>query len=169
MAEELKFEIGEPIPNTFDYSLTPEELDKQLAERVEKVKRGAVKGTQELSLLGFALDFVDFAKQDMDVSLSFAEEDLANFDGIISAMRSRFIEDPPPQEFFEGFVKMSVGFFGVMVIKNLGGSWGESALGITLICNGKSAFIFSRMAQFLNGGNDSMTALYNALKVPEDQ
>lgn len=165
---ELKLEIGEPIPNTFDYSLTPEELEKQLTERVEKVKRGAEKGTQELPLLDFALDFVKFAKNDMEVELNFEEENLANFDGIISAMQRKFASDPPPKEFFESFVKIAVGYFGVLVIKNLGGSWGESELGLTIICNGKSAFIFSRMAQFLNGGYDDFTALYNELKIPED-
>lgn len=164
MSDELKIEIDGIIENAFDYTLTPAELDKQLSEKMEQVRRGETKPTQEFSMLGYALDFIDFAKNNMNITIDFGEENLEHFCGILGALQKSFAADSPPEDVFESYVKMSAGFFGVMVIKNLGGNWAQSNIGMTVIHNGTAAFVVNRVARYLKGEEDGMAVLYGVLK-----
>lgn len=165
MSEELKIEIGEPIPNTFDYSLSPSELDKQLSEKMVQVRHGEAKATHEFTMLGYALDFIDFAKNNMNIMINFDEENLVHYREILGSLQRSFAQDPPPGDFFNSFVKGATGFFGIMIIKNLGGNWAYSNIGMTVIHNGVSLFVMNRVGRFLQGGDgDDMEALYNYLK-----
>ena len=164
MSEEIKIEIGGIIDNTFDYTLSPSELDKQLSEKTEQAKRGEIKATPEYAMLGYALDFIDFARNNFDLEMNFDEENLARYCEILGAVRKSFSEEPPPADFFNGFVKGATGFFGIMVIKNLGGNWAQSNIGMTVIHNGTSAFVQNRVARYMQNGEDDMAALYNVLK-----
>lgn len=91
MSEELNIEVGEPIPNTFDYSLTP-------------------------------------------------------------------------ADFFNNVLKSATGFFGIMVIRSLGGNWAQSNVGMTIIHNVTSAFVMNRIGRFLHNGTDDLESFYNYLK-----
>lgn len=71
MPEELKIEVGDPIPNTFDYSLTPAELDKQMSEKMMKVRTGEAPATHEYTMLGYALDYIDFVKEQYEYHAEF--------------------------------------------------------------------------------------------------
>lgn len=164
MSEELKIEVGEPIPNTFDYSLTPAELDKKLSEAMTKVRAGQAVPTNEHAMLGYALDYIDFVKNNMNIALNFGEESLADYCGTLEALQKSFAQNPPPADFFNNVLKSATGFFGIMVIKNLGGSWAQSNLGMTVIHNGTTAFVMNRVGRFLQGGEDDLKTFYDHLK-----
>lgn len=167
MSEELKIEIGEPIPNSFDYSLTPAELDKQLSEKMAKVRSGELKATHEFTMLGYALDFIDFVKSNVDVELGFGEDNLPQYCEILGEIQKSFAQDPPPGDLLNNVIKGATGFFGIMVIKNLGGNWAQSNIGMAVIHNGTSVFVMNRVARFMQSGEDDMGALYNSLKTEE--
>lgn len=164
MAEELNIEIGELIPNSFDYSLTPAELDKQLSEKMAQVRSGELKATHEFTMLGYALDFIDFVKSNVDVELNFDEECLSSYCEILGEIQKSYAQDPPPGDLFNSVIKGAAGFFGIMVIKNLGGNWAQSNAGMAVIHNGTSAFVMNRVGRFLQNGEDDLGALYNYLK-----
>lgn len=166
MSEELKIEVGEPIPNSFDYSLSPTELDKKLSERMVLVRQGQAAATHELSMLGYALDFIDVVKRNIDVALTFEEESLEPFCTALSALRQSFVSDPPTGDDFNSYVKAATGFFGIMMIRNLGGCWAMSNLGMAIILDGTAVFVMNRVGRYLQGGDDgdNMAALYNSLK-----
>ena len=169
MPEELKIEIGGIIENTFDYSLPPAELDKLLSSRMKFKK--SVYGLRnddvlylEYVMLGYALDFIDFVGNNFNIEINFDEENLAQYCGIMSALQRSFAEEPPSADFFDSLLKGATGFFGIMVIKNLGGNWAPSNIGMAVIHNGTSAFVMNRVGRYLQGGGDEMSALYNVLK-----
>lgn len=164
MSEELKIEVGEPIPNTFDYSLSPAELDKKLSEAMTRVRAGQALPTNEHAMLGYALDYIDFVRNNMNVTLDFGEESLADFCKTLDALHKSFAQSPPPADFFNNIFKSATGFFGIMVIKNLGGSWAQSNLGMTVIHNGTTAFVMNRVGRFLQGGEDDLETFYEHLK-----
>lgn len=164
MSEELNIEVGEPIPNTFDYSLSPAELDQKLSETMMKVRTGQAPATHEYTMLGYALDYIDFVKNNMNITLDFGEENLADYCGTLDALKKSFAQNPPPADFFTNVLKGATGFFGIMVIKNLGGNWAQSNIGMTVIHNGTNAFVMNRVGRFLQGGEDDMGAFYNYLK-----
>lgn len=164
MAEELNIEIGEPIPNTFDYSLTPAELDKKLSESMMKVRTGQAPATHEYTMLGYALDYIDFVKNNMNITLDFGEENLADYCKTLTELQKSFAQDPPPADFFNNVLKSATGFFGIMVIRNLGGNWAQSNLGMAVIHNGTNAFVMNRVGRFLQGGEDDLGTFYDHLK-----
>lgn len=164
MSEELNIEVGEPIPNTFDYSLTPAELDKKLSEAMAKVRAGQAVPTHEYTMLGYALDYIDFVKNNMNLTLDFGEEHLADYCGTLEALQKSFAQNPPPADFFNNVLKSATGFFGIMVIKNLGGSWAQSNAGMAVIHNGSTAFVMSRIGRFLQNGTDDLKSFYGYLK-----
>lgn len=164
MPKELNIEIGEPIPNSFDYSLAPSELDKQLSEKMAQVRRGEMEATHEFTMLGYALDFIDFVKSNVDIELTFDEDELPHYCEILGEIQKSFAQDPPPDDFLTNVIKAATGFFGVMVIKNLGGNWAQSNAGMAVIHNGTSAFVMNRIGRFLQNGEDDMGALYEHLK-----
>lgn len=164
MSEELNIEVGDPIPNTFDYSLTPAELDKKLSETMMKVKTGQAPATHEYTMLGYALDYIDFVRNNMNVTLDFGEESLADYCKTLTELQKSFAQNHPPADFFNNVLKSATGFFGIMVIKNLGGNWAQSNLGMTVIHNSTNAFVMNRIGRFLQGGEDDLGTLYNHLK-----
>lgn len=164
MSEKLNIEVGEPIPNTFDYSLTPAELDKKLSEAMTRVRAGQTPATHEYTMLGYALDYIDFVRNNMNITLDFGEENLADYCKTLEALQKSFAQNPPPADFFTNVLKSATGFFGIMVIKNLGGSWAQSNLGMTVIRNGTTAFVMNRVGRFLQGGEDDLKTFYEHLK-----
>ncbi|MCH5203701.1 MAG: hypothetical protein J1F03_03080 [Oscillospiraceae bacterium] len=165
--EQLNIEIGGVIENTFDYTLTPAQLDKQLSERMESVKRGEIKPTHELSMLGYALDFIDFAQQNVNIAINFDEDNLVHLCSILGLIKNSFAQNPPPNDIMASYVKAAAGFFGVMIIKNLGGNWVETSAGMSVSVNGTTAFITNRIAGILSGADENenaITEIYGYLK-----
>ena len=167
MSEELKIELGEPIPNSFDYTLTPAELDKQLSEKMALVRSGQLQATHEFTMLGYALDFIDFAQQNVNIAINFDEENLVHLCSILGLLKNSFARNPPPNDIMASYVKAAAGFFGVMIIKNLGGNWVETSAGMSVSVNGTTAFITNRIAGILSGADENenaITEIYGYLK-----
>ncbi|MBD5113523.1 MAG: hypothetical protein HDT42_13475 [Ruminococcaceae bacterium] len=162
---EINLEIGEPIPSEFDYSLSPAELDRCLSEQMELFKQGKRSvPTHEFSMLGYALDFIDFAKNRCNQEIDFDERCLPVFLGILNALRKMFAENPPPDEFFKTTVKQATGYFGIVIIKNIGGQWVNTNMGMGIAYKGENALIMNPIGRFLQTGDDTIMAVYEHLK-----
>lgn len=163
-----EIQLGEPIPNEFDYSLPLSELDKRLTEKYELLnseKKGAV--TPEWVMLGCALDLVDFAKENLDIELDFSEESLEKLQAVILMMRESYAEETPSDDIFATWVNMTAGLLGCIIINNLGGSWIESNAGVSVIVNGTAAFITNQSVGVISGANpneNAATEIYDLLK-----
>lgn len=161
----INLEIGEPIPSEFDYSLSPSELDLRLSEQMELFKQGKRPvPTHEFSMLGYALDFIDFAKNRCNQEIDFDERCLSVFLGILNALHKMFAENPPPDEFFQTTVKQAAGYFGIVIIKNIGGQWVNTNMGMGIAYKGETALIMNPIGRFLQTGEDTVMAVYEHLK-----
>lgn len=162
---EINLEIGESIPCEFDYSLSAEELDRCLSEQMELFKQGKRSvPTHEFSMLGYALDFIDFAKNRCNQEIDFDERCLPVFLGILNALHKMFTENPPPDEFFRTMVKQATGYFGIVIIKNIGGQWVNTNMGLGISIGGTAALIMNPIGRFLQTGEDTVMAVYEHLK-----
>lgn len=163
-----EIQLGEAIPNEFDYDLELGELDKQLTEKYEHLNRekeGAV--TPEWIMLGCALDLVDFAKENLDIALDFSEESLEKLCTVVSMMKESYAEEAPTDDIFATWVNMTAGLFGCIIIKNLGGNWIESNAGMSVIVNGTAAFITNQLVGAISGANpneNAISEMYDYLK-----
>lgn len=165
MSNDIDLEIGEPIPNEFDYSLPPAELDKCLSEQMELFNQGKRPvPTHEFSLLAYALDFIDFAKNRCNQEIDFDERCLPVFLGILNALHKMFAENPPTGEFFNTTIKQAAGYFGIVIIKNIGGQWVNTNMGMGIAHKGETALIMNPIGRFLQTGEDNLMAVYNQLK-----
>lgn len=162
---EINLEIGEPIPSEFDYSLSPSELDSLLSEQMGLFRQGKRSmPTHEFSMLGYALDFIDFAKNRCNQEIDFDERCLPVFLGILNALHKMFAENPPTGEFFNTTIKQAGGYFGVVIIKNIGGQWVNTNMGMGIAHKGENALIMNSIGRFLQTGEDNVMAVYNHLK-----
>ncbi|MBQ9141463.1 MAG: hypothetical protein IJX63_06670 [Lachnospiraceae bacterium] len=167
MAEnKFELQVSEPIPNEADYQLSKEELTAWFDEQYELLQAGKKQGvTMEFAMLGHAMDFVDFAKQATQIELDFEEESLGAFEAILEAIYELFGRRRPSNEEFVDMVKRATGYFGVMILKNIGGNWVQSNIGMGIQIKGTNAFVYNKIARRLsNGREDEVISFYEALK-----
>ena len=161
-------QLGELIPHSFDYNLSLEELDKWLTEQYEQLSQKKIPSLAgDCAMLGAALDLIDFAKNNLDISLDFSEKSLDGLRIIISMMRESYVEEKPSDEIFATWVNMTSGLFGCIIIKNLGGNWVESNAGMSVVVNGTAAFITNQVLGLISGENNNENAvieIYDYLK-----
>lgn len=163
-----EIQLGEPIPNEFDYDLPLSELDKQLTEKYELLQQKKIDAVSgECAMLGCALDLVDFAKNNLDIELDFSEKSIENLCSVISMMKESYAEETPSDDIFGTWVNMTSGLLGCIIIKNLGGNWIESNAGMSVIVNGTAAFITNQIIGVISGANPNENAaveIYEFLK-----
>ena len=166
MAENFQLQVSEPIPNEADYQLSKEELTAWFDEQYLLFQQGKKQGvTMEFAMLGHAMDFIDFARDAAKVELDFGEESLEDFEVLLDAICNTFGRQRPSDEDFVDMVKRATGYFGVMIMKNIGGNWVQSNIGMGIQIKGTNAFVYNRIARRLtNGREDEVISFYEALK-----
>ncbi len=167
MAEnKFELQVSEPIPNEANYQLSKEELSVWFDEQYELLQEGKKQGvTMEFAMLGHAMDFIDFAERATQIELDFEEESLGAFEAILEAIYQLFQRQKPSDEDFVDMVKRATGYFGAVILKNIGGNWVQSNIGMGIQIKGTNAFVYNRIARRLsNGREDEVLSFYNALK-----
>ena len=166
MADKLDIQVSELIPCEVDYTLSDNELSEYFDEQYRLIDEGKRQpATMELAMLGYALDFLDFAEKSANKKIDFTEGSLGVFDGILEALYKMFQQNAPSNEVFVDMVKRATGYFGVMILKNIGGNWVQSNLGMGISIKGTNAFIYNKIARRLTEGRkDEVISFYNALK-----
>lgn len=167
MAEnKFELQVSEPIPNEANYQLSKEELSAWFDEQYQLLQAGKKQGvTMEFAMLGHAMDFIDFAENATQIELDFEEESLGAFEAILEAIYQLFQRQKPSDEDFVDMVKRTTGYFGAVILKNIGGNWIQSNIGMGIQIKGTNAFVYNRIARRLsNGREDEVISFYEALK-----
>lgn len=162
----IDIQVGEPLICQIDYSLSEDGLADYFERQMDLVRNGQKElATVELMMLGYALDFIDFAKNAVHVDISFDEENLELFDAIMEAVHELMAKGGLSEKHFYDIVKNATAFFGVFILKNIGGSWVQTSLGTAVWVKGTNAFIYNRIGRRIqNGREDDMISFYNTLK-----
>lgn len=166
MGEKTNIQVGEPLSCQIDYSLSEKELGKYFDSQMALVRNGQEElSTVELMMLGYALDFISFAKNAAHVDINFGEESLERFDAVLEAVHVPMLKGELPGNQFYDIVKSATGFFGVFLFKNIGGSWVQTNIGPAVRLKETNAFIYNRVVRRIqNGKKDDIISFYNTLK-----
>lgn len=165
MSDKLNIEIGEVEETKIDYSKTTNDLISYFDEQSERIDRGERGADIELMMLGYAIDFLVFAKKATNIVLDFEEEVIPTFDEILEALHKHFKENTPTREQFEDTIKQATGFLCVVIWKNIGGGFFNSNIGIGINIKGNNAFVMNRIGRRLqNGKEDDIVTFYDYLK-----
>lgn len=164
--QNIEIQVGEPMESQIDYSMSEQELEKYVDEQMELISAGQEElATVELMMLGYAFDFIDFAKGAANVEVHFEEEFVGVFDAILEAIHKLVAAGDFSQERFNDIAKKATAFFGVLLIKNVGGNWVQSSVGMALNVRGTNAFLYNRVARrIVNGAEDDIISFYEAVK-----
>lgn len=166
MENNFNIEIGEVQQTEIDYSKTIDELISYFDGEVEKINSGEIEqASMELVMLGYAIDFLFFAKEATDLVLDFEEAVIPTFDAILEAIHKNFCKQPPTEEDFNDILKQATGFLCVVMWKNLGCGYVSSNLGIGVNINDTNAFVMNRVGRRLqNGSEDDIISFYDYVK-----
>ena len=164
--QNMNIQVSEPFISQIDYSLSREELADYCDQQMELVKSGQKElATIELMMLGYALDFIDFAHNAVQVDIDFDEENLELFDEILEALHEVSAGGGLTQENFNDIVKKATAFFGVFILKNIGGNWVQTNIGMAINLNETNAFVYNRIARrIINGKEDEVVSFYQVVK-----
>lgn len=103
--QKIDIQVGEPFVSQIDYSLSEEELDAYCDRQMELMRNGQDElATIELMMLGYALDFIDFVKNEVQTDISFAEENLGLFDAVLETLHELVAEGGLTQDDFNDVV-----------------------------------------------------------------
>lgn len=159
-------QVGPAIPGKVDYSLSKDGLQEQFRHWMEQVEAGETDRAEvEMVLLGYALDFIDFAKQAAEIALTFEENSVAALDQVLAQLHALSEKGKIPKEYLELLIKKATGFFGVLVLHNLGGSWAHSDAGMVIRLKGMNLFVYDHIARCILNGEEEVSSLYQAVRV----
>ena len=163
--KKLDIQVGEPFISQIDYSLSREELADYCDRQMELINNGQEElATVELMMLGYALDFISFARNFVQEDIDFAEENLERFDAILETLHELLAGGGLTQDNFNDIVKKATGFFGVLILKNLGGNWVQTNVGMAINFNETNAFVYNRIARRIyNGKEDEVISFYHVI------
>lgn len=163
---EREIQVGPPIQAKVDYSGSQEELQAHFDQWLASVEAGETdRADVELVLLGYALDFIDFAKKAAEITLTFEEDSVAALDQVLVQLHTLSEKGKIPQEYLELLVKKATGFFGVLILKNLGGNWAHSDVGMAVRLPGMNVFVYNHVARCVVSGEEELSSLYQAVRV----
>lgn len=168
--QNIDIQVGEPFISRIDYTLSEQELEAYFDKQMELVKNGQEElATFELMMLGYAIDFIYFAKNAASAEIEFGEENLNKFDMILGAIHKLVAAGKLEQENFNDLAKKAAAFFGVMILKNIGGNWAQSNAGMVINLCGTNAFVYNRVARRMyNGEEDEVVSFYQAIKAVKE-
>ena len=164
--QNFEIQVGEPLSCQIDYSMSEQELEGYFDKQMELISAGQENlANIELAMLGYAFDFIDFSKKAANVEINFSEDNVEVFDAILEAVHKLVAAGNMPQERFNDIAKQATAFFGVLILKNLGGDWVQSNVGMAMNIHGTNAFLYNRVTRrIVNGQEDDVISFYEALK-----
>ena len=165
-AEQIEIQIGEPFASQINYACSDQKLLEYVDKQMQLISEGQEElANIELSMLGYAFDFIDFAKRAAQLELKLQEEDLLLFDKLLEAVHNMVIKGEISQETLNGIAKGATGYLGVVIMKNMKADWVQTNIGMAVNFNGTNAFLYNRIARrILNGAEDDMISFYEGIK-----
>lgn len=163
---QTEIQVGPPIESKVDYSASREALQSCFEQWLAAVGAGEKdRADVEMVLLGYALDFIDFAKQAAEVTLTFEEDSVPALDQVLGQLHTLSEKGKIPKDYLELLVKKATGFFGVLILKNLGGNWAHSDVGMVVRLSGMNVFVYNHIARCVVSGEEDVCSLYQAFRM----
>lgn len=165
--EPVKITIQRLEKSEIDYTKSFEELKEFYQERIERVKAGEKElANFEFAMLAFAIDCTDFVKKSFKLDLDLGEGSLLQFQTVLENAQEAIKKGAIPKDRIDGFLKMFSGFYGLMILHNIGGNWVQSSIGPAVEIGDKHAFVMNCIVRFLNAGpeDESCIGFYGRLK-----
>lgn len=166
MEEKLEIKTGQPIERKIDLNKSIKELREFVDNEKEMIKQGHKENaTVELLALGYALDFIDFADDSADIKLDFKEDNVINLERFIDGLCQAIEKEPVPDKNLQILITQAACYFSFIILKNIGGNFIQSNLGLALSIEGNNAFVYNRIGRRFTKGRDAeIISFYEALK-----
>lgn len=127
--QEREISVNELVP--LSSSKVPPKLcefAKQFEDKSQRFKKsGAAENRTQLMFLGYALDFVDFAREKFGISLELQESDVYKVESIADKANKALLKGHLDKEEIINFAKPMAGYLGLLIMIHKGGEWVEKA------------------------------------------
>ncbi|MBO5197276.1 MAG: hypothetical protein J6B85_01965 [Lachnospiraceae bacterium] len=165
--KEIKITIQRQGKSELDYSRSLEELKEIHKERMERIKAGEKQlATLEFAMLAYAIDCVNWVKKSFSIDLDLEEGSLLQFQNVLENAQAAIKKGALPKERIDSFLKLFGGYYGALILHNLGGEWVQSSIGPAVEIGTRHAFVMTCIVKFLNSGaeDESCIGFYGRFK-----
>jgi hypothetical protein len=152
------------IPPTFV------ELNQQCEKELDIIKskpNTAEVNKIALRFLGYGLDFVDFAKSNFGVELTFIEKDIILVEQLAEKAHEAYMSGKLSEDSLESFATMFAGYTGLLVLIHKGGEWVEetAVAGFAIKQNNGTCYFVLNKAyhRIKSGSEDSLLHFYQTI------
>lgn len=161
---EKKSNNNEVFPNTLQYDVSTETLAEMYNMHISQYELTGNIGF-DVVMLGNAFDFLDFAQEALEIELEFEEKDIPTFEEILGMLHEWVEESGMEQDTFNLYARCATAYFGVLILKYIGGNWVDTQQGVAIRKDEKDAFVYHQVAQRIAYGQEfDVVKYYEKLK-----
>ena len=144
-----------------DYSADTAQLEDFYQKQYELIKAGNTDlATFELVMLGNALDFIQMVRTSLGIELNGNEKSAGAFEEVLDAFK-RGIANKNVFDIAESKIaEKAASYFGFLIIANSGGEWLDTDDGAVVSINGRHAYVYAFIKQYLSGNADISPVQY---------
>ena len=144
-----------------DYSADISLLEAFYQKQYELIKAGNTDlATFELVMLGNALDFIQMVRVSFGVELDGQEKSVGAFEEVLDAFK-RGIANKNVFDIAESKIaEKAASYFGFLIIANSGGEWLDTPDGAVVSIQGRDAYVYAFIRQYLSGNADISAVQY---------
>ena len=144
-----------------DYSADIVQLEDFYQKQYELIKAGNTDlATFELVMLGNALDFIQMVRVSFSVELDGQEKSINAFEEVLDAFK-RGIANKNVFDIAESKIaEKAASYFGFLIIANSGGEWLDTPDGAVVSIQGRDAYVYAFIRQYLSGNADISAVQY---------
>ena len=144
-----------------DYSADITQLEDFYQKQYELIKAGNTDlATFELVMLGNALDFIQMVRVSFGVELDGQEKSINAFEEVLDAFK-RGIANKNVFDIAESKIaEKAASYFGFLIIANSGGEWLDTPDGAVVSIQGRDAYVYAFIRQYLSGNADISAVQY---------
>ena len=146
---------------TVNYSADVALLEDFYQKQYELIKAGNTDlATFELVMLGNALDFIQMVRFSFGIELNGNEKSAGAFEEVLNAFK-RGIADKNVFDIAESKIaEKAASYFGFLIIANSGGEWLDTPDGAVVSIEGRHAYVYAFVRQYLSGNTDISAVQY---------
>ena len=144
-----------------DYSADIAQLERFYQKQYELIKAGNTDlATFELVMLGNALDFIQMVRVSFGVELDGQEKSINAFEEVLDAFK-RGIANKNVFDIAESKIaEKAASYFGFLITANSGGEWLDTPDGAVVSIQGRDAYVYAFIRQYLSGNADISAVQY---------
>ncbi len=166
MSDNVKLEVLGVFAPTVDYNKSLDDLADYCNQQYELISAGNEEAaTFELLILANALSFINFSSEICNVGLSFEDKKITYLEKALDILCENAKEFQMEEEEFNNIVKLASCFLCCLIIKNIGGNFITTNIGVGVHVGTKDIVIYDKIvSRLLNGRDAEIITFYNNLK-----